>query len=146
MKQLKGACLCGAIEYAIPDALRYAGYCHCSECRRFSGSASSAFGGVPKDEFRLLKGEQALRLYPKSALTVLAFCGTCGSSLYADKPQRGMVHLRLGSLLDEPSLAPQAHAFVGSKAGWHEIGDELPRFDGPSDLARRAAASADPAA
>jgi hypothetical protein len=141
MKQLKGACLCGAVEYTIPDALRYAGYCHCSECRRFSGSASSAFGGIPKERFRLLKGEHAIRHYAKSAATVLAFCGTCGSSLYADKPQRGLLHLRLGSLLDEPSLAPQAHAHVASKAAWHEIGDDLPRFDGPSNLSQRAAAA-----
>lgn len=42
-KTLRGRCLCGAVEYQIPDTLEYAGYCHCSECRRFSGSAFSAF-------------------------------------------------------------------------------------------------------
>ena len=38
MKEIRGRCLCGAVEYAVPDELRYAGYCHCPDCRRFSGS------------------------------------------------------------------------------------------------------------
>ncbi|MDR3418195.1 MAG: GFA family protein [Nevskia sp.] len=128
-KELHGGCLCGAVEYAVADALQYARYCHCSECRRFSGSAFSAFGGVAKADFRLLKGAEHVGLYPKSGDTVLAFCRTCGSSLYADKPRRGMVHLRLGTLRDAPALWPQAHVHVASKAPWYEIGDDLPQYE-----------------
>lgn len=143
MRELKGGCLCGAVEYVIPDALQYAGYCHCSECRRFSGSIFSAFGGIPKASFRLLKGAENIRHYHKSAHTVLGFCSVCGSSLYADKPQKAMLHLRLGTLHDLPSLTPQTHAFVGSKVPWYDIQDGLMQSEKGSSLRRPPATSFD---
>lgn len=129
MKELRGRCLCGAVEYAVPDSFKYAGYCHCSECRRFSGSAFSAFGGISEADFRLLKGAEAITHYKKSENTTLAFCRICGSSLYGEKPNLGLLHLRLGTLGEAPSLTPQFHSFVGSKAPWHEITDKLPQFE-----------------
>lgn len=136
MSELRGGCLCGAVEYTIPDALQYARYCHCSECRRFSGSVFSAFGGIPKTNFRLLKGAESIKQFRKSANTLLAFCGTCGSSLYAEKLDRDMLHLRLGSLADAPSVTPQAHVFVGSKVPWFDIHDGLPQFEASSSGSR----------
>ena len=38
--------------------------------------------------------------------------------------------MALGSLVDTPTVRPTEHIFVGSKAPWFEITDELPRFDG----------------
>lgn len=130
MRELHGRCLCGAIEYAVPDGLRYAGYCHCSECRKFSGSAFSAFGGVAASELRLVKGSDHLMRYEKSSETVLVFCKRCGSSLYAEKPKRGMAHVRLGTLDSAPALAPQFHSFVASKVPWFQISDGLPQYPG----------------
>lgn len=129
MKKISGRCLCGAVEYEVNDNFKYSGFCQCSDCRRFSGSASSAMAGIPLEEFHLLKGEASLKRYVKSDSTVLAFCGHCGSSLFADKPKRGMVHLRLGTLNEAPSLRPQFHSFVASKAEWDSIGDGLPQYE-----------------
>jgi hypothetical protein len=129
MKVLGGGCLCGAVEYQVADALRYAGYCHCSECRRFSGSAFSAFGGVAADAVEVTRGESEIATYRKSEDSLMCFCSVCGSSLFSRKPESGVVHLRLGSLTDTPSLRPQAHIFVGSKAAWYEITDDMPRFE-----------------
>ncbi len=129
MKELSGRCLCGAVEYSVPDDFKYAGYCHCSDCRRFSGSALSAFGGIAAERLVLRKGQDDLARYVKSEQTTLVFCRHCGSSLFAEKPLRGMVHLRLGSLNETPSLAPQFHSFVGSKAPWYSIGDGLPQYE-----------------
>ena len=56
-------------------------------------------------------------------------CGECGSLLYWTA--RGGTHVRVayGSLVDEPALKPTAHIFVGSKAPWYEILDDLPQHD-----------------
>ncbi len=129
MKELHGRCLCGAVEYAVADDFKYMGFCHCSECRKFSGSAFSAMGGVTAASFRVLKGHESIAHYNKSKDTVLGFCRACGSSLYAQKPQKGMVHLRLGTLDEAPSVKPQFHSYVGSKVPWHHIGDDLPQFE-----------------
>lgn len=66
-KTLRGRCLCGAVEYQVPDALKYAGYCYSSECRRFSGSAFSAFGGISEADPEVLKGERQIASYRKSS-------------------------------------------------------------------------------
>ena len=50
MKKLTGRCLCGAIEYSVPDRFQYPGYCHCSDCRKFSGSSFSVIGGIPTED------------------------------------------------------------------------------------------------
>jgi hypothetical protein len=39
------------------------------------------------------------------------------------------VHVALGSLADAPSIRPSAHIFVGSKAPWYTITDDLPQFE-----------------
>lgn len=54
-------------------------------------------------------------------------CGVCGSLLYSAVRDGAYVHVALGSLVDEPSIRPSEHIFVGSKAPWFEITDELPQ-------------------
>jgi hypothetical protein len=39
------------------------------------------------------------------------------------------VHVGMGSLIDVPTIRPTAHIFVGSKAPWFEITDDLPQFE-----------------
>jgi hypothetical protein len=34
----------------------------------------------------------------------------------------------MGTLQDEPSIRPQAHIHVASKAPWFEITDDLPQY------------------
>lgn len=85
--------------------------------------------GIEADAFKVLQGDESIKRYIKSANTVLAFCDRCGSSLYAEKPKRGMLHLRLGTLDEAPTMRPQFHSYVGSKATWDTICDGLPQFE-----------------
>ena len=129
LKTLHGGCLCSAVEYCTPDDFKYAGYCHCADCQKFSGSLFNAFGGVPRQAFTVIRGAEHIKRFAKNADSLLCFCAICGSSLFADKPTKGMVHIRLGSLRDRPSLAPQFHQFVRDKAPWYQITDGLPQYD-----------------
>jgi hypothetical protein len=54
-------------------------------------------------------------------------CAECGSLLYSVVREGAYVHVALGSLADAPSIKPTEHIFVGSKAPWFEITDELPQ-------------------
>jgi hypothetical protein len=58
-----------------------------------------------------------------------ASCVKCGSLLYSLVREGAYVHVTLGTLLDPPKIAPTAHIFVGSKAPWDEICDDLPQFE-----------------
>lgn len=133
MKMLEGSCLCGRVKIQVPDEFEYMGNCHCSLCRKFSGSDYSSVGGISSDKFRFVQGEEAVTHYQKSAETELAFCSHCGSSLYSRKLTGGKHNIRLGILDSEPSQQPNFHIFVGSKAPWHEITDDLKQFEqGPT--------------
>lgn len=85
--------------------------------------------GIEVQEFRVVQGGESIKRYVKSETTILAFCGNCGSSLYAEKPRRGMLHLRLGTLDEAPAIRPQFHSYAGSKAEWDTICDGLPQFE-----------------
>jgi hypothetical protein len=59
-----------------------------------------------------------------------AHCRRCGSLLHSLVRDGAFVHVAMGTLVDAPSIRPTAHIFVGSKAPWYEIADDLPQFEG----------------
>jgi hypothetical protein len=126
VRSLTGKCLCGAVQYAVTDAFRYALNCHCSNCRRATGSAFKPFAGIARDQLAVTQGEDRLHLYGNASAHD-ARCGACGSLLYSVVREGAFVHVTLGTLVDDPSIRPSAHIFVGSKAPWHTITDDLPQ-------------------
>jgi arginase len=128
---LTGGCLCGGVRYELTKPFRRANHCHCSLCRRHSGTFGLSQGRVPRDGFRLLSGEELVRVYrPPEGIAVKAFCSVCGSSLFGGAwPEGPEVSVRLGSLDGDPGIRPQYHSFTGSKAAWDRLPpDGLPRF------------------
>ncbi len=127
--KLSGGCYCGAARYEVADAFGYAMNCHCSQCRRTTGSAFKAFAGIERGQLSLTSGGETLLIVgdPDDAHDV--HCKACGSLLYSVVRENAWVHVAMGTLADAPSIRPQMHIFVGSKAPWHEITDDLPQFD-----------------
>jgi hypothetical protein len=125
--QLAGRCECGAVRYRVADEFLYAMNCHCSRCRAATGSAFKAFAGIECEKLELTVGEDALLVVGEEVLNDTR-CATCGSLLFSVVREGAYVHVALGSLVDAPSIRPMAHIFVGSKAPWFEITDELPQF------------------
>ena len=129
LRTLAGRCNCGAVHYAVPDAFAYAGNCHCTNCRRATGSAFKPFGGIQREHFRVTRGEDQLLRYGEPDGHD-ARCQVCGSLLYSIVREGAYVHVALGSLTDAPTVRPTSHIFVGSKAPWYTIGDDLPQHVG----------------
>jgi hypothetical protein len=125
---LTGKCECGAVRYEVPDEFVYAMNCHCSNCRASTGSAFKALAGIEREKLVLTHGADALLVFgdPDGNHTR---CAACGSLLYSVVREGKWVHVALGSLVDEPSIRPTKHIFVGSKAPWYEITDDLPQFE-----------------
>ena len=130
---ITGGCLCGAVRYEVDGPFLRAGHCHCSRCRKHSGAGLLTQGRVRREDFRLLSGEESLRVYrPAEGAAVKAFCVLCGSSLFGGTwPEGPEVSIRLGSVDGDPGIRPQYHTFVDSRAPWDEITDELPQYPGP---------------
>ena len=125
----KGRCLCGGVAYEVDGAIDVMANCHCSMCRKHHGASFVTFAGVKPSQFRWLQGEELLVNYESSPGNHRTFCRTCGSSLPAPHPGEGMFFFPVGTLDDDPGQRVQAHIFVGSKAPWVEIIDDLPQFD-----------------
>ena len=126
---LTGKCYCGAVEYSVPDEFRYSLICHCSNCRRTTGSAFKPFAGIEREKFAVTKGVDRLLIYGGDKAHD-AHCGKCGSLLYSVVREAAWVHVTMGTLVDPPSIRPSAHIFVGSKAPWDTITDDLPQHEG----------------
>lgn len=126
-RRLAGQCLCGAVHYTVLDAFLYAGNCHCSQCRRTTGSAFKPFAGIGRRQLSLVQGEhEVMRFGDDRGHDV--HCRQCGSLLYSVVRDGEYVHVAMGTLVDEPSIRPDKHIFVGSKAPWFTITDDLPQF------------------
>ncbi len=123
---LRGGCLCEAVAYEVEDAFRYAVNCHCSRCRRTTGAACKPLAGIESGKLRITRGEDRTMRYGDTTAHDL-HCATCGSLLYSLVRDGRYVHVSMGTLHDAPSIRPTAHIFVGSKAPWHEITDNLPQ-------------------
>ena len=128
MSELRGRCECGTVEYLVADEFRYAANCHCSRCRAATGSAFKPFAGIERDKLELTSGADNLLIRGESQLNDTR-CATCGSLLFSVVREGTYVHVALGSLVDSPSIRPTEHIFVGSKAPWFEITDDLPQHE-----------------
>lgn len=58
-----------------------------------------------------------------------AHCSACGSLLYSLVRAGAFVHVAMGTLVDDPTIRPTKHIFVGSKAPWFTITDDLPQYE-----------------
>ena len=125
---LRGKCECGAVRYRVEDAFEYAGNCHCSNCRASTGSAFKPFAGIRREQLEVIDGADGLLVWGEPDANHTR-CGVCGSLLYSVVRDGAYVHVALGSLVDEPSIRPSQHIFVGSKAPWFEITDDLPQHE-----------------
>ena len=126
---LKGSCLCGGIHYEIDGELGAAMICHCGKCRKANGSAFAVNAVVNVSEFHLTKGADLVTEFESTPGVFRTFCKGCGSPLYSRRPsQPDVCRLRVGTLDTEVDIKPQAHIFVGSKAGWDCINDDIPQY------------------
>ncbi|MEO6003673.1 MAG: GFA family protein [Opitutus sp.] len=127
-RRLAGRCRCGAVQYTVADAFKYAANCHCAECRQQTGSAFKPFAGIERDALKLNDPGDARLIFGDKSANHDVHCGRCGSLLFSDVGAN--LHVTLGTLVDAPTIRPTAHIFVAEKAPWFEIRDDLPQYAG----------------
>jgi hypothetical protein len=123
-----GSCLCGAVKYEVRGDLGTAVYCHCSRCRKASGSTFGSNAVVAAKDFVVVKGADSLRTFSTPQGVHRMFCASCGSPIISRRDSvPDVLRLRLGTLDTPVPAPPSAHIFVASKAAWWEIRDQLPQ-------------------
>ena len=131
-----GSCMCGAVVFEFDDNLGRMGNCHCSRCRMARSSAHSTQLFVAISSFRWLQGEDSVRQFklPDTEMFITSFCKTCASAMPTVFEDLGMAMVPAGALDQDPGIRPQAHIYVGSKAPWFEITDDLAQFEAMPEM------------
>ena len=126
---IEGGCLCGGVRFRITGKLGPAGYCHCKQCQRASGSAFAANAPARTRYFQLTAGGELVSEYESSPGKFRAFCTRCGSPIYSRRlSEPDIRRIRLSTLDSDPERRPLAHVWVSSKAAWYSIQDSLPQY------------------
>ncbi len=94
------------------------------------GAAYATFAGVARSGFRYVSGESDLSTYASSGTHKRFFCSMCGSNiLVALNEEPDGIYLCMGAIDGDPARPEGYHIYVGSKAAWHEINDDLKQYD-----------------
>ena len=130
-KSLTGACGGGAVRFEVTAPFVSASYCHCTRCRRRTGTAASANARAEPGSVRVTAGAGELRSWAPEGGFEKLFCGRCGSGLFSRAPEaEEIAGVRLGALDGDPGIRPQWHQYVAYAASWQPLPDDgLPRYD-----------------
>ena len=126
---IRGGCLCGEVRFEVSGEVAELGNCHCSQCRKAYGAAFGTVAVVERKHFNYVRGEEFVRCFSQTPRVNRYFCDRCGSPLPMAEAWDPLVGIPAGVLDDDPGVRISSHIFVGSKAPWCEITDDLSQHD-----------------
>lgn len=125
--EIHGSCVCGEVRYHIRGPFLAFQYCHCSRCRKASGSAFAPNLFVRADQFGWDQGEARVRRYdkPDAKYWSHCFCDTCGSAVpWLSRTGKAYI-VPAGTLDEDPGMAPLRNVHFASRAAWLPHSSEL---------------------
>jgi hypothetical protein len=127
---LMGSCLCGAVKYEVAGEAKRFYHCHCSRCRKSTGTGHASNLFLQPATLNWLIGREHIRAFkiPEAKRFTNQFCEICGSRLPRQPQDSDIVVIPAGSLDDETPIRPQARIFTDSRASWSCSGDEMPNY------------------
>jgi len=130
MAGLTGGCMCGSVRYEVKSVPFDCGWCHCRTCQLSSGAPAMVFASVPHGHLVWSKGAEKVRQVRSSSFGHRSFCSECGTPfLMQVDHQPESVDFSVATLDEPEALAPGFHIFWGSRIGWFQPADELPRHE-----------------
>jgi hypothetical protein len=130
-KPIRGGCLCGKVQYQVTGPFDAFHLCHCSQCRRSTGSAHAANIFTTEDRLEWLAGTEFIKRYAPDEPGVISkcFCKHCGSLVPYTSLQSGRLIIPAGSLLEAPDIEPQDNIFWRDRAPWYDSGLAAERIE-----------------
>jgi len=125
---MRGKCLCGAIEFELLGKPPNLYQCHCSLCRKVTGSSANAAFRIDADRFAWSAGKEQIREYVTGSGFKSHFCANCGSPVPNLTSNDRAYWIPAGLLEDNGELELVAHLYVESRASWDVIADAGTKF------------------
>lgn len=127
----RGSCLCGGVSYRIVGKMRDIVACHCSQCRKTSGSFYMATACAPDN--LILEKQESLRWYRSSPEAERGFCQNCGSNLFW-KPAHGRhISITAGTLNPPTGLKVVEQWYVANMSDYYAPLAGIPQIDETTD-------------
>ena len=129
--RLSGSCLCNSVRYAIEGDLLAFNHCHCSRCRKATGTGHASNILLKPSAVEWSAGEDLLTRYqvPEAKRFATVFCRLCGSLMPRVAPDMSLAVIAAGTLDHDPGIQPERRIFEGSRAEWSCSADDLPGFE-----------------
>lgn len=118
-----GGCLCGSRRYRFLNAPRYAGYCHCTMCRRATGGP---FAVLVQVKLSQIEWTAPPAVYRSSPIAERGFCPICGSPLFLQYDDSEFIRVTAGTLDHPDRIMPAGHYGIESRLPWADCGTGLP--------------------
>jgi hypothetical protein len=131
MTMVRGGCLCQIVGFEVDLPFIKFVKCHCSRCRKATGSAFAANAYVLPSAFRWTSGQENVVRFDLSEARSFStcFCGRCGSPLPHGTRSGREVIIPAGSLVDDPGVSPSIESCWSSRASWLSDAINLPTAD-----------------
>jgi hypothetical protein len=100
------------------------GYCHCANCRRYSGAPVASFTLWKPENVKITKGEQFLGKFKNSEISNRRYCTKCGTHVMIDHPTLGLTDTRTPI----PGIAFKPTAHLNYEETVLRIRDGLPKL------------------
>ncbi|WP_150466411.1 GFA family protein [Francisella sp. SYW-9] len=127
---VKGSCLCGSVSFELDGDFESFFLCHCSYCRKDTGSAHAANLFSKNANLKWNSGQELVKNFKlPSTRHTKSFCKECGSAVPIEVVDLGLVVVPAGSLDDDITIKPTAHIFTASRAKWEENLAEVHSFE-----------------
>ena len=128
MKTRRGSCLCRQVTFEVNGEIRGVGQCHCSQCRKVSGTNGNAIFIVSQSRFEWLTGEAETKKFSLPSGWFVLRCNACGSPL--PQSHDGKNVWVIAGLMDDPIETDiKQHIFCGSRADWDRTAAEPREFE-----------------
>lgn len=126
---MTGSCLCGAIHFEIDGEFDSFYLCHCSYCRKGTGSSNAANLFSSTAVLTWLSGKEQVREFILPGTRhCRAFCSQCGSALPLIQESDKLLLVPAGSIENDIPIRPTAHIYMASRANWDNELELVQRF------------------
>ncbi len=126
---IKGQCLCGAVKFILKKRSFGLYQCHCSECRKITGSNANSSIFVPEEYFSWNEGKNNITKYIHVSGYRSDFCASCGSPVPNKMKTTAFYWVPAGALDENANLTIKAHLCVKFKAKWEQQKLEGSQYD-----------------
>ncbi len=127
----KGGCLCGQVQFTSSADPLVAGHCHCTDCRKTSGTGHASNLCVPSAAVTI-EGDLSSYARPADSGNIVTrmFCPKCGSPICShNNAMEGMTFFR-ASVLDDPEVyQPQMAVYRSRAPSWDHADPNIANFD-----------------